>query len=160
MDLSFIQRLASELGKGTIVLAGPQADPDPALFSSGRVVAVGSLPFEQLPQLARAAGVLIMPYADLPVTRAIQPLKLKEYLATGKPVVVRHLPATRDWGDCLDLVDSPESFSEAVRRRLTDGVPASQIQARTRLTSESWDAKARAFENWALTEDMTLAAAI
>jgi hypothetical protein len=36
-----------------------------------------------------------MPYADLAATRAMQPLKLKEYLATGRPVVVRDLPATR-----------------------------------------------------------------
>jgi glycosyltransferase involved in cell wall biosynthesis len=160
MDLSFVRKLASELDKGTIVLAGPHADPDPALFALGRVVAIGSLPFELLPELARAAGVLIMPYADLPVTRAIQPLKLKEYLATGRPVVVRQLPATREWGDCLDLVDSAESFSEAVRRRLVEGVPASQLQARARLTSETWDEKARAFEHWALSEDLPLTVAV
>ena len=34
-----------------------------------------------------------MPYADLPVTRAMQPLKLKEYLVTDRPVVVADLPA-------------------------------------------------------------------
>jgi glycosyltransferase involved in cell wall biosynthesis len=156
MDVSFIQRLASDLTAGTIVLAGPQADPDPALFTSGRVVSVGSLPFEQLPYLAREAGVLIMPYADLPVTRAIQPLKLKEYLATGRPVVVRGLPATRDWGDCLDLADTPELFSGAVQRRLAEGMPAAQVQARTRLSTETWDEKSRAFEQWALRKDLPL----
>ena len=89
-----------------------------------------------------------MPYADLPVTRAIQPLKLKEYLATGKPVVVRDLPATRPWDDCLDLADTPESFAAAVRMRLTEGMPAQQRAARSRLAAESWDAKARDFERW------------
>jgi len=158
MDVALVRRLASDLTNGTVVLAGPKADPDPALFASGRVVSTGPLPFEQLPHLARAASVLVMPYADLPVTRAIQPLKLKEYLATGRPVVVRDLPATRDWGDCLDLVDTPESFSAAVRRRIADGVPQAQTSARARLSSEGWAAKARMFERWALGAEVADAA--
>jgi hypothetical protein len=98
-----------------------------------------------LPALAVSASVLIMPYADLPVTRAMQPLKLKEYLATGRPVVVRDLPATRGWADCLDLAGTPEDFAAAVRRRLADGVPAAQRVARARLSAETWKAKAAEF---------------
>jgi glycosyltransferase involved in cell wall biosynthesis len=150
MDTSFVRRLAAELRQGTILLVGPEADPDPALFESGHVARLGTLPYEQLPRLARETDVLIMPYADLPVTRAMQPLKLKEYLATGKPAVARRLPATHPWGDCLDLVDSPEAFAAAVRRRLAEGLPPEQARARARLSAESWAAKARALERWAL----------
>ena len=87
MDLDFLRRLVHDLERGTVVLAGPEADPDPALASVPRTVRLGPLPFESLPALAREAAVLVMPYADLPVTRAMQPLKFKEYLATGRPVV-------------------------------------------------------------------------
>jgi hypothetical protein len=154
MDVSFVRRLADDLAVGTIVLVGPEADSDPALYRSSRVVRVPPLPFGHLPRLAREAGVLIMPYADLPVTRAIQPLKLKEYLATGRPVVVRDLPATRPWGDCLDLTDSPEAFSRAVRQRFAEGLPPHQERARNRLAVEGWAAKARAFEGWALAPEV------
>jgi glycosyltransferase involved in cell wall biosynthesis len=150
MDTAFVRRLGADLQRGTVVLLGPEADPDPALVGTPRVVRVAPLPFEQLPRLARVAGVLVMPYADLPVTRAIQPLKLKEYLATGKPVVVRDLPAARDWADCLDLCGSAESFSAAVRARLQGGTPEAQRRARGRLPQESWDEKARRFAHWAL----------
>jgi hypothetical protein len=148
-----VRELAAGLDRGTILFVGPKADPDPALLASGRVAHVPPLPFDQLPRLARAAGVLVMPYADLPVTRAIQPLKLKEYLATGRPTVVRDLPATRPWGDCLDLADSPEAFVRAVRRRLAEGLPEDQRRARGRLSGESWAAKAEDFERWALAEE-------
>lgn len=148
MDFEFISRLSKELSGGTIVFAGPLDNPDSRLLRLNRIVHVGSLPYEQLPSLAKAASVLIMPYADLEVTRAIQPLKLKEYLATGKPVVARTLPATRSWGDCLDLVDTPGEFSEAVRQRIATGLTDDQKAARSRLATESWAAKARDFENW------------
>ena len=77
--------------------------------------ALPPVPYEELPSLAARATVLVMPYADLPVTRAMQPLKLKEYLATGKPVVVRALPATGPWADCLDAAVADQD------RRVLDG---------------------------------------
>jgi len=150
MDTAFLRRLSADLACGTILLIGPADDPDPALLRLPRVVHVPPLPFAELPVVAREAAVLVMPYADLPVTRAIQPLKLKEYLATGKPTVARRLPATVEWGDCLDLVDTPPEFCDAVKRRLQDGLPPEQLAARTRLTQEGWDEKARLFERFAI----------
>ena len=150
MDVSFLERLGMDLVQGTIVLVGPEAGPDPALDRVPRLVKIPPVSYEELPRLAREAQVLIMPYADLPVTRAMQPLKLKEYLATGKSVVVRDLPATRSWADCLDLTDTPESFSETVRRRLVTGLPVLQKKARERLGDEGWRGKAAEFERRAL----------
>ena len=150
MDLAFIERLAAELPGGTVALLGPESDPDPRLYSTRRVVHLPPVLFEQLPAVARAVDVLIMPYADLPVTRAMQPLKLKEYLATERPAVVRDLPATREWTDCLDLAATPEEFVRLIRRRLETGLPQEQRQARGRLAEESWAEKARRLEQWTL----------
>jgi glycosyltransferase involved in cell wall biosynthesis len=150
MDVELLRRLGRDMARGTIVLAGPEQDPEPALAELPRTVRLGALPLESLPGLARAAAVLVMPYADLPVTRAMQPLKLKEYLATGRPVVVRDLPATTDWADCTDVASTPEAFSEIVRLRVQTGLPEGQRLARGRLASESWAGKAAQLEQWAL----------
>jgi glycosyltransferase involved in cell wall biosynthesis len=153
MDIGFVSRLAADLQRGTIVFVGPQCECNPVLKKTPRVVCLGPVDYELLPQVARESAVLIMPYADIPVTRAMQPLKLKEYLATGKPAVVCDLPATREWHDCLDLAATPQAFSEAVRLRLTTGLPAEQRRARGRLRAESWAAKARLFERAALANE-------
>jgi hypothetical protein len=146
MDVAFVRQLAADMQQGTIVILGPDAEPDPALGRISRVVRIPPLSFNQLPCVARESAVLIMPYADLPVTRAIQPLKMKEYLSTGKPTVVRNLPATCEWQDCLDLADTPEAFSQLVRLRLQTGLPDDQRAARARLDAESWIEKSRTFE--------------
>ena len=148
MDVALVRRLADDLSEGTILLVGPRENPDPALLASRRVMYLPPLRYGCLPWLARQAQVLIMPYSDLPVTRAMQPLKLKEYLATDRPVVVRDLPSTRPWADCLDLVHSPEAFSWIVRRRLAEGLSDCQREARGRLAEENWEAKAGAFARW------------
>jgi glycosyltransferase involved in cell wall biosynthesis len=150
MDLAFLRRLAADLTAGAVVLVGRELNPDPGVYQIDRVVHVGVLPYLYLPRVAAEAAVLIMPYADLPVTRAIQPVKLKEYLATGRPAVVRDLPAVRPWADCLDTADTPEAFSRAVRLRLAKGLPEEQRRARARLAKESWEEKALLFERWIL----------
>lgn len=145
MDTAWVRQLSADMSQGTIVLAGPSNDPDPALRSLPRVRMTGPLAFGQLPTLAREAAVLVMPYADQAVTRAMQPLKLKEYLATGRPAVARNLPANLEWADSLDLTDSAVEFSRLVRRRLETGPDPAQSLARTRLTEEGWAMKARHF---------------
>jgi len=147
-DLHFVRALATALTRGVILFVGPQDNPDPELFRIPRVRFLPPLPYDDLPNLAGYSSVLIAPYADLPVTRAMQPLKLKEYLATGKPVVVRKLPATAEWADCCDIVETPEEFASVVLKRLQSGLPPEQDRARQRLEAESWAAKAAQFERW------------
>jgi glycosyltransferase involved in cell wall biosynthesis len=150
MDVAAVRAVAENLSRGTVVLAGPEQNPHRSLGEVPRVVRLGPLPFGALPRLAAEAAVLVMPYADLPVTRAMQPLKLKEYLATGKPVVASDLPAVREWADCMDVAATPGAFAAAVRQRLDGQLPAGQRRARRRLDVEGWPAKARLFEEWAL----------
>ena len=151
MDTEFLRTLSGSLEQGTILLVGPLEHPDPAILALPHIQHVPALDYDQLPLLASAADVLIMPYADLPVTQAMQPLKLKEYLCTGKPVVVRRLPAVEPWLDCLDAAENPQDFVAVVLQRLKVGIPAGQVRARERIIKEGWDEKAELFEDWALT---------
>jgi glycosyltransferase involved in cell wall biosynthesis len=148
MDVNFVRAVCESLEGGTVLFVGPQDDPDPALLALPRVRALPPVPFADLPRLAAAASVLVMPYADLPVTRAMQPLKLKEYLATGKPTVVRSLPSTGAWADGMDVATTPEAFAAAVNERLRTGLPTEQREARRRLDAEGWAAKAALLAGW------------
>lgn len=149
MSTRSILQLSNDLRNGTILLIGPQQDPDPQLLAPSNVVTLSPQPIHHLPWIAAQSGALIMPYADLPVTRAMQPLKLKEYLATGKPVVVNQLPAIAPWNDCLDSAECPEQFSQFVLDRLANGLPEYQRVGRKRLKLESWPGKANSLD-WVL----------
>ncbi|MFN3168698.1 MAG: hypothetical protein ACE37H_16695 [Phycisphaeraceae bacterium] len=138
---AWVNQLA-DVGGCAVVMAGPHThDCSPSLWSYANML--GPVDQHDLPAYAAASDVLIMPYIDAPVTRAMQPLKLKEYLATMKPVVVRDLPSTRPWADCCDLAISPGGFTDLVRQRAGTGILPEQRAARERrLPAESWSAKA------------------
>lgn len=147
LDVDMLTVLSQKMENDSIVLIGPQQDPDERILNLPNVRTLGPQPFAMLPAVAQAADVLIMPYADLPVTRAMQPLKMKEYMATGRPVVVSSLPAVKDWHDCLDVTCTAEEFAERVLQRMGQPLPALQQQARQRLRQEGWDAKAEILEH-------------
>jgi glycosyltransferase involved in cell wall biosynthesis len=132
--------------EGTLVLVGPEQSADPTLRSHRGIWRTGPKSYNDLPAIAAAADVLVMPYRDMDVTRAMQPLKLKEYLATGKPVVVRDLPANREWADACDLAADAETFARLAHERAASGLATEQAEARKRLRDESWERKAGQFE--------------
>ncbi|MFT5393436.1 MAG: hypothetical protein ACI8PT_003637 [Gammaproteobacteria bacterium] len=145
LDVAWCRALANEVG--SLVLVGPHQSPDPSLLAIPGITLPGPIAYAQLPALARCADVLVMPYDDLPVTRAMQPLKLKEYLATGRPSIVRSLPSTRGWDDTADVIESIEDLVRVARERCANGIPMGHTEARARrLRGETWAAKARAFE--------------
>ena len=132
-------------GVGELAMVGRPDGVPPELRGHPRIRLLDPVPMEELPGLAAGADVLVMPYADLPVTRAMQPLKLKECLATGLPVLAPPLPAIREWADALDLCGDPETYARLAATRCGNPLPPEQAEARKRLAAESWRAKSERF---------------
>ncbi|MDO4573786.1 MAG: glycosyltransferase [Planctomycetia bacterium] len=148
LDLDWIRHLSDDLTRGTLVFSGPfvSSEVREKLERIPRTKLLGFLPYAHLPRLAAESDVLLMPYRDIDVTRQMQPLKMTEYLVSGLPTVVRDLPATREWADAMDVVDTAEAFSQKARKRAEGGLPEEQKIARKRVENESWRAKSTRFE--------------
>jgi glycosyltransferase involved in cell wall biosynthesis len=77
-----------------------------------------------VPLYLAAADVLVLPNVDKGLTEYTSPLKLFEYLASGRPVVASDLPSLREVlnDDNAALVEAgnPEALAAGVRRLLED----------------------------------------
>jgi hypothetical protein len=87
-----------------------------------------------------AMDVLIMPWNNSEWIRACNPIKMKEYLAVGRPVVTTDFPALDGWRDLVRVADGAGEFSSHIRASLTE--PYDSAPARARVATETWDAKA------------------
>jgi glycosyltransferase involved in cell wall biosynthesis len=89
--------------------------------------------------------VALVPFRDLPLTRAVDPVKLYEALAMGLPVVARRLPETERWSEPLVyLYDDPEGFVRQLRRAVAEASPEIARERRRVAEGESWDRRAGA----------------
>ena len=144
VDGDALRASAQALPQATFVVLGPVVDREPGEFRDlGNLVFLGSLPYERLPRHVAHFDVCILPYVVDETTRSINPLKLKEYLATGKPVVSTPLPEAERLGAYLTLAE-PAMFAQAVAAALDPSrIPPQGLDAY--LHSESWDAKSERF---------------
>lgn len=117
----------------------------------GQVRVVGHVPPTQVPVWLRAADVVVLPNSAQSVIGSLytSPLKLYEYLASGRPIVASDVPAIREVirdGETGVLVvpDDPAALAEGIRTLLTDQVRADRIgnTGREWVQSRTWDARA------------------
>ena len=105
----------------------------------------GHIPYEQLPTYLYEADALVIPYVLNDATRAVFPLKLFEYLATGKPVVASQLPSLRPYEGAVRLADSKDEWIAALEASLRD--PHEMEDQRRRLAKRhTWEGRLRKME--------------
>lgn len=89
VDLELVGRLARARPAYHFVFAGPPPEGAPARALDGldNVHVLAPRPFEQAPALVAGLDVAFLPYRDTAVNRCCSPLKAREALALGVPVV-------------------------------------------------------------------------
>jgi glycosyltransferase involved in cell wall biosynthesis len=83
-----------------------------------------------------------MPWKQNLWIEACNPIKLKEYLALGKPVVSTSYPELRRYLDVVYKAKKPEDFAECIRKALAQDNPQRVADRRAKVEKDTWDNKA------------------
>jgi glycosyltransferase involved in cell wall biosynthesis len=146
-DIALIERLADLLGEFSIVLIGNSSVDLTALAARKNVHLLGQRPYEQIAHYAKCFDVCFMPWRQNKWVEACNPVKLKEYLALGKPVVSTRFKEAENYRSVVSVADDAESFAAAVRRVLAGGNGEMKAMRRSTVSGCTWDAKANEMLN-------------
>lgn len=148
LDVDLVESLAKRMDAGAIELIGPNhLDPRERsrLEATGRVSMPGPVPYAELPARMRRFDVCIVPHRVTPFTESLNPIKLWEYLASGKPIVSTPVAGFRDYPQHVRLASDAASFLAAVREAGSDN--GAHAEARRALAREhSWARRVDAVE--------------
>lgn len=144
-DQRLLADLASRLGDLSFVIAGPVVVDVSRLKRLQNVFFTGPVDYSDLPALVKGIDVLLIPYLRNRLSEAMSPLKLKEYLATGKPIVSTPLPEIEKFGDLVDIGSSAEELEAGIRRCLSRPAMQRLEKVKVLLQGEDWQAKAGQF---------------
>ncbi len=105
-----------------------------------------ALPYQELPAAAACFDAAVIPYFVNEHTRTANPLKLREYMATGKPVVTTPMPEVLRFSGTIKIADGAENFIRAIEEALEEPVDLETRQEALR--GESWADKAGLVSDW------------
>ncbi len=141
VDLEALEACAEAFPGGTVVVLGkvaPGVDVT-RLAAHRNVRLLGRRGYDVLPAYCRGFDVALLPFKLNELTRNANPLKVREYLAAGLPVVASELPEVAALGLCR-LAKTPAEFPERVAEALAEGAGCSRARAQ-RVASESWESR-------------------
>jgi hypothetical protein len=102
-----------------------------------------SVPYDELPKYAAEFDVCVLPWeTEHAFTSYGSAIKVREYLATGKPVVISPLPEYEPMGDVLRIARTRDEFIRLIDDALTNDTPEKAALRQASVQEGTWDARA------------------
>lgn len=142
VDLDLIDWLAGQRPDWQFLFIGRVAVPAGSLPRRPNVHFVGKRPYADLPAYAKRFDACVIPSRVGDWSYHANPIKLREYLATGKPVVAVETPQVKKFADVVEVAAGREEFLARLDRVLASPPDPDQIARRmARVASLSWTAR-------------------
>jgi glycosyltransferase involved in cell wall biosynthesis len=141
IDVGLLAHVARGRPAWTLLIIGHVSTDVAELTALPNVVFVGPQPYDKLPEWAKAFDVAVMPYRQNQQVRNANPLKLREYLATGKPVVSVPTAEVERFAAHVRLAATPDAFLEQIEQALRDDSPERRAARMEAVRAMSWDAR-------------------
>lgn len=143
IDFELVAAVARLRPEWSFVLIGPLYADVSALRALPNVYFPGRVEHEQLPGCCKAFNAAMIPY-DMrhPRMQSVNPVKARELLAAGVPVVSCNIPEVRECGNGVQVVE--EARAEAWVAALEQALQCSDRPAVSQsVSNDDWDARVR-----------------
>lgn len=145
LDKALLLTLAKERPEYQLVLIGHLIEDFSELLKLENVTHIKAVEHHRLASFSQHWQVSILPFVDNEQIRSCDPLKLKEYIATGTPIVTTRFAAVNPYREIILIADTHQGFID----RIDYAVSLSKSQNLNWRTNQSqqannhsWQAKA------------------
>ena len=151
INYGLLTAIADAYPDKTLVLVGPyQMDlvESAGLTSRKNIILTGSKHISMLPQYVHFMDTLIIPFYCNQLTKSIYPLKINEYLASGRSVISTNFSVDIvGFKDVIHLVDCDESFIAKIPEAIKDKKPQAIEERIAVAKTNTWAKRVHQFWN-------------
>ena len=157
LDEPLLVMLAQQLPGWDFVFIGQGTLDTRHLKTFKNIYFLGPKPHHLLPHYCQHWQASLLPFKDCPQIRHCDPLKLREYLAAGSPVVSTSFPAAHNYQQWLHIGHNETAFLHELKKigRAWQPNGLSHVHQHTQrlaqqlaVGSESWEARANQLHQW------------
>ncbi|AJR07348.1 glycosyltransferase family 1 protein [Photobacterium gaetbulicola] len=145
LDQPLLLRLAKARPNFNFYFIGRQDSDIETLRQQGNIILLPAKPHHQLARYLQHWTMAILPFVDNEQIQACNPLKLREYLAAGCPVISSRYPATLPYHSVITTATSTDEWLTAIDHYIQWTPQQRQSysrQAYRAVANESWDHRA------------------
>ncbi|MFQ5853049.1 MAG: glycosyltransferase [Candidatus Binatia bacterium] len=139
IDFELIRSVAETRADWSFVMIGPLQFDAGVLPALPNVHFVGRRDREELPNYVKGFDVCMIPYKLVDRTIYANPLKLRQYLASGKPIVSTPLPEVKKYDGLVKIAKNDEEFIAHVEYLLRHDSPEDGFKRMDSVREENWD---------------------
>lgn len=139
-DVELMAKVAKARPHASFVLLGEVHTDVTPLRALPNVHLLSRRPYAELPAYCSSFDAGLLPFRVNEMTRNINPIKLREYLAAGLPVVSTPLPEAAAYRPDVILAETAERFVDACDKAAKMSAPPDRMARSLTVSNESWDA--------------------
>jgi len=139
--ITFLARARPDI---TFLFIGKIEIDDCPMFGYENIVHLVDMPHEELIKYAANWQVSLIPFVDNEQIRACNPLKLREYLAIGHPILSTKYPAVMEFSECIYIAENQQQMLEQLNTALIlSQAELKQLKdvSRKMVESSTWEAR-------------------
>lgn len=102
-----------------------------------------AVPYSKLPEVMSNWRIGWIPFVESELTSAVNPLKLREYLAAGLPVISTPMPSVTELGDLVNIVRTVTDVTDSLEDILATDSVEKRRNRRAAMQPHSWTARAQ-----------------
>lgn len=145
-DFSLIEYTARACPQVSFVFVGPLSSDVTSLKGLANIFFLGRKPYEQIPHYGKVFDVAMMPWRQNKWIQFCNPVKTKEYLALGKPIVSIDYPELSCYYDVVYRASTYEEFAALIRKAICEEDQTLVQRRKECVRQETWDNKAAQIE--------------
>lgn len=150
VNIPMIYKLAQEMTDVDFYIVGPldrhinmdeYSNLDNMFFTGPR-------PYYTIPALIKQMDIMIMPFILNEVVESVNPVKIYEYLAMGKPVIATGYSETYKFSDLIETYETEKEFTELLVNQLSKNISSPEVIEKriTFASNNSWKQRANGFK--------------
>jgi glycosyltransferase involved in cell wall biosynthesis len=144
VDFALIAHVARARPAWSIALIGQVLGDVSAVSGLANVHLLGQKRHDELPAYCKGFDAGMIPYRIDERMTFVNPLKLREYLSAGVPVVSTPVPEVVRHAHLCRIADGPEAFVAALDAALAEAGPAARRARSDAMAQETWSARVAA----------------
>jgi glycosyltransferase involved in cell wall biosynthesis len=137
INLELIVQCARELRDWNFVLVGPSNVDLTPYLNIKNIRFLGRKNHVLVPNYIQRFDVCLMPFAENNLVASVNPLKMYEYLAVGKPVVSVPMPEVEEFSSVISIAKQTD-FSAAIVKAYREDTPQKQESRIESISGRSW----------------------